>query len=180
MSQFDGPGTVRRGSFARIALVAIVLTAAVTLLLPSSARAGNYAVVECDPGQDWAADFWSGASASAAIERVNWCGPAGSTTGWGLGLRHQGGVPFTAFAHWSINAPAGLHFARLLATAHVYYAASMTPQYYTDSLGFKPIGAWNPSDPELWSSIDVSDFSTFGVYLVCGWNPQCVGYSADP
>src|SRR5262249_3017911 len=34
----------------------------------------------------------------------------------------------------------------------------------------------NPSAPELWYGIDVSDFSSFGVYLICGWKPQCVGY----
>jgi hypothetical protein len=163
-----------------LGLVISLVLCVVGLLLPGRAAADNYSVVECEPGQDWAGDFWNGATAQAAIERVNWCGPAGGTTGWGLGLRQQGGVPYQQFAHWSINAPAGLHFSRLLASAHVLYAASMTPQYYTDNQGFRTIGAWNPNNPELWYAIDVSDFSSFGVYLVCGWDPQCVGYQQQP
>ncbi len=160
----------------RLGLTALGLFCVLAVLAPGHARAGTYSVIECEPGQDSAPDFWTGATSRAAIERVNWCGPAGATTGWGLGLRQQGGVPYLEFAHWSINAPAGLRFAHLVATAHVYYAASMTPQYYTDTYGFKPIGAWNPNVPEFWYAIEVGDFSAFGVYLVCGWNPQCVGY----
>src|SRR5262245_51164867 len=101
------------GRAVRIGLLIIALVFLIALLTPGRAGAANYSVLECQPGQDWATDFWTGATQEAAIERVNWCGPAGETTGWGLGLRQRGGVPNGQFAHWSLNAPAGLRVASL-------------------------------------------------------------------